>query len=71
MPPRTLSVTQQRRYLDFQAFSTSYVFGNSKIVVMSKPIKLLSIGNKKPSLKSAALNSTGFSFSSCWSIKVS
>lgn len=67
VPPRTFSVTQQRRYLDFQAFSTGYVFGNSKIAVTSKPVKLLSIGNKKPSLKSAALNSPGFGFSSCWS----
>lgn len=68
MPPRTFSVTQQRCYLDFQAFSTSYGFGNGKIAVMSRPVKRLSIGNKKPSLKSAALNSIGFSFSSCWSI---
>lgn len=68
VPPRTFSVMQQRRYLDFQAFSTSYVFGNSKIVVASRPVKLRSIGNKKPSLKSAALNSMGFGFSSCWSV---
>lgn len=68
VPPRTFSVTQQRCYLDSQAFSTSYGFGNGKIAVMSRPVKRLLIGNKKPSLKSAALNSIGFSFSSCWSI---
>ncbi|TFK13633.1 ubiA prenyltransferase domain-containing protein 1 [Platysternon megacephalum] len=53
---------QQRRTLDL--FHQSYVSGSAvKCVVTSGPVKLLSKGNKKPSLNSSALNNAGFSAS--------
>lgn len=67
VPPRTVTVTRRSSRLDFSSFFyrlyiflvTFFFWGTSK------PVKLLGVGNKKPSLKSG-LNNVGSHFSFCW-----